>query len=58
MRISGAAAQMCGRMATRVGVSVLAVLAGAAGLLARAPEEAVGGEANSEAAGFVVGKLS
>ena len=46
MRISGAAAQMCGRMATRVGVTVLAVLAGAAGLLARAPEEAVGGEAN------------
>ncbi len=46
MRILGAAAQMCGRMATRIGVSLLAVLAGASGLLGRAPEEAVGGEAN------------
>ncbi len=46
MRILGAAARMCGRMATRVGMSLLVVLAGAAGLLAKAPEEAVGGEAN------------
>jgi K(+)-stimulated pyrophosphate-energized sodium pump len=46
MRISGAAAPMCGRTAKRVGVSLWAVLAGAAGLLAKAPEEAAGGEAN------------
>ncbi len=46
MRILGTTAPMCGWMATRVGMSLLVVLAGAAGLLARAPEEAVGGEAN------------
>ncbi len=46
MRILGAAAQTCGRMMSRIGVVLLTVLAAGAGLLARVPEEAVGGEAN------------
>ncbi len=46
MRISGVAAQACGRMTNRIGLSLLALLAGGIGVLARVPEEAVGGEAN------------
>jgi K(+)-stimulated pyrophosphate-energized sodium pump len=45
MRILGVAAQACGRMSKKIGLSLLATLAVASGLFARVPEE-VGGEAN------------
>ncbi|HEY4979679.1 MAG TPA: sodium-translocating pyrophosphatase [Candidatus Acidoferrum sp.] len=46
MRILGTTAQTSGRVTKRIGLSLLAMLAGASALLAQAPEEAAGGEAN------------
>ena len=46
MRILGATARVGGPMATRIFAILLTMLAGASALLAQAPEEAAGGEAN------------
>ena len=46
MRILGATARVGGLMATRIFAILLTMLAGASALLAQAPEQAAGGEAN------------
>jgi len=46
MRILGTTAQVCGRMTSRIGLGLSAMLTGAGALLARVPQEPAGGEAN------------